>query len=96
MKKFLLSCFLALGFGASAQYSYTGNFEDPGFSAAIYKQFGGGTRTTAAACNGTQGGQLAISSTFTQTGYMIDLNEIGQTGNGQKLDVSFGYKKAST
>lgn len=96
MKKFLLSCFLALGFGANAQYAYVGNFEDPGYNTTIYKQFGGGSRTTAAACNGTNGGQLAISSSATQTGYMIDLSEIGQTGNGQKIDVSVGYKKAST
>lgn len=96
MKKFLLSCFLALGFGANAQYAYVGNFEDPGYNTTIYKQFGGGSRTIAAACNGTNGGQLAISSSATQTGYMIDLSEIGQTGNGQKIDVSVGYKKAST
>ena len=96
MKKLLLSCFFALGFGANAQYAYVGDFEDPGYNTTIYKQFGGGTRTTAAACNGTNGGQLAISSSATQTGYMIDLSEIGQTGNGQITNVSFGYKKAST
>ena len=96
MKKLLLSCFLALGFGANAQYAYVGNFEDPGYNTTIYKQFGGGSRTTAAACNGTNGGQLAISSSATQTGYMVDLSEIGQTGNGQNTNVSFGYKKAST
>lgn len=96
MKKLLLGCFLALGIGASAQYSYVGNFEDPGYNTTIYKQFGGGTRTTAAACNGTYGGQLAISSSVTQTGYMVDLSTIGQTGNGQKIDVSANYKKAAT
>ena len=56
MKKLLLSCFLALGFGANAQYAYVGNFEDPGYNTTIYKQFGGGSRTTAAACNGMNGG----------------------------------------
>ena len=56
MKKLLLSCFFALGFGANAQYAYVGDFEDPGYNTTIYKQFGGGTRTTAAACNGTNGG----------------------------------------
>ena len=96
MKKFLLSCFIALGITANAQYTYTGDFEDPGYNTTIYKQFGGGSRTTAAACSGTNGGQLAISSTVTQTGYMVDLSTIGQTGNGQKIDVSVGYKKAAT
>lgn len=95
MKKFLLSCFIALGMTSNAQYTYTGDFEDPGYNTTTYKQFGNGTRTATAACNGTNGGQLAISSSVTQTGYMIDLNTIGQTGNGQKIDVSVGYKKAA-
>ena len=96
MKKFLLSCFIALGMTSNAQYTYTGDFEDPGYNTTTYKQFGNGTRTATAACNGTNGGQLAISSSVTQTGYMIDLNTIGQTGNGQKIDVSVGYKKAAS
>lgn len=99
MKKFLLSCFLALGFGANAQISYNANFEDagsPGYSTTLYGQFGGGTRTAAAACNGTYGGQLAIATTTTQTGYMVILNQItGQTNNGQSVSVTAGYKKAA-
>jgi hypothetical protein len=96
MKKVLFSCLLGLGLTLNAQYTYTGNFENPGYSTTIYKQFGGGTQATAAACNGTYGGQLAISSTYTSTGYMIDLTTIGQTGNGQKVDVSVSYKKGAT
>ncbi len=96
MKKLLLSCLLGLGLTLNAQYSYTGNFENPGFSTTIYKQFGGGTQATAAACAGTYGGQLAISATYASTGYMIDLSTIGQTGNGQKVDVSVSYKKGAT
>lgn len=96
MKKLLLSCFLGLGLMLNAQYTYTGNFETPGYTTTIYKQFGGGTQATAAACAGTYGGQLAISSTYTSTGYMIDLSTIGQTGNGQKVDVSVSYKKGAT
>lgn len=99
MKKFLLSCFLALGFGANAQITYNANFEDagsPGYSTTLYGQFGGGTRTAAAACNGTYGGQLAIATTTTQTGYMVILNQItGQTNNGQSVSVTAGYKKAA-
>lgn len=87
---------MALGIGAHAQYSYIGDFEDPGYNTTTYKQFGGGSRTTAAACNGVNGGQLAISSTVTQTGFMVDLSTISQSGNGQKVDVSVHYKKAAT
>lgn len=95
MKKFLLSCFLALSIGASAQYSYIGDFENPGYSATIYKQFGGGSQFTGAACNGDNGGRLLTTAAISSTGYMVDLTTIGQTGNGQKVDFSVGYKKAS-
>ncbi len=95
MKKFLLSCCLALGIGTQAQYNYLGDFEDPGYSTTIYKQFSGGTRTTDALCNGQYGGQLALGSLLTSTGYMVDLSTISQTGNGQQLTVSASYKKAS-
>lgn len=95
MKKFLLSCFVALGIGASAQYNYVGDFES-NYTTAIYKQFGGGSRVAAAACNGGFGGQLAISGSFPETGFLIDLAQIGQTGNGQALTVSANYKKAAT
>ena len=93
MKKFLLSCFLALSIGASAQYSYIGDFENPGYSATIYKQFGGGSQFTGAACNGDNGGRLLTTAAISSTGYMVDLTTIGQTGNGQKVDFSVGYKK---
>lgn len=96
MKKILFSFFLGLGLTLNAQYTYTGNFESPGYTTTIYKQFGGGTQATAAACAGTYGGQLAISSTYTSTGYMVDLSTISQTGNGQKVDVSVNYKKGAT
>ena len=95
MKKFLLSCFLALGITSSAQFNYTGDFENPGFNATIYKQFGGGSQQATAACNGAFGGQLLPTATIAQTGYMIDLSTISQTGNGQKVDVSVSYKKAA-
>ena len=99
MKKFLLSCFIAFGLGAHAQITYNADFEDagsPGYSTTLYGQFGGGTRTAAAACNGSYGGQLAIATTTTQTGYMVILNQItGQTNNGQAVSVTAGYKKAA-
>ena len=95
MKKFLLSCFIALGITSSAQYNYMGDFENPGFSPTTYKQFGGGSQFAGAACNGGFGGQLLPTAAITQTGYMVDLNTIGQTNNGQKIDFSVSYKKAS-
>lgn len=94
MKKFLLSCCLALGIGASAQYTYTGDFENPGFNSTIYKQFGGGSQFAGAACNGAFGGRLLTTASIAQTGYMVDLSTIGQTNNGQKADISVSYKKA--
>ena len=94
MRKFLLSCFLALGIAGNAQYNFTGDFES-NYAATIYKQFGGGTRVAAAACAGSFGGQLALSATYTRTGYMVDLTQIGQTGNGQKINVTAKYKKAA-
>ena len=95
MKKFLLSCFLALGIGASAQYNYMGDFETPGFSTAIYKQFGGGSQFAGAACNGANGGRLLPTASIASTGYMVDLSLIGQNNNGQKVDFSVSYKKAN-
>lgn len=97
MKK-IPSCFSLLGINASAQYNYLGNFEKSDVS--IYGQFGGDTITTAAACNGTYGGQLATSACVTQTGWMQMLDVLAdqhpsQTNNSQAATVSIKYKKAS-
>ncbi|MGV4412760.1 GEVED domain-containing protein [Chryseobacterium sp. T1] len=93
MKKLLLSCCLALGIGANAQINYIGDFEE-GYNTTLYGQFGGGSRTTAAACSGTYGGQLAVTNA--NTGYMVVLNEItGQTNNGQQVTASVNYKKGA-
>ena len=94
MKKILLSLSLLIGLGASAQIAFNGDFED-GTYGAIYGQFGGGTRVTTAACNGANGGQLALSSTQTSTGWMIQPAAIPQTSNGQKVDVQVSYKKGA-
>src|SRR6218665_3261548 len=94
MKKILLTCCLALGIGASAQYNFVGDFEG---DALVYGQFGGRTITAAAACTGSLGGQLATSATVTQTGWMVQMDEAGQAalGNGQAINVTLKYKKAS-
>lgn len=97
MKKILFSCMLALGISANAQYDFVGDFEsNPGY----YGQFGGGTTTAAAACTGSLGGQLAIGSvvsgaTLTQSGWMLNLDEVGQISNGQQATLSVSYKKAA-
>lgn len=97
MKKFLLSCFLALGITSSAQYSYTGDFENPGYNVTTYKQFGGGSQTAAAACTGAFGGQITTTASVTRSGWMIDMSTLtSQTNNGQKLDFSVSYKKGAT
>ena len=98
MKKILFSCLLAFGIGVNAQLNYTQDFEgDPtneGFS-----QFGGGSVSNAQFCSGSKSGALAYGGTVTQTGWMGDLLEVGdlvgQTNNGQNLNVSFNYKKAA-
>ncbi len=90
MKKVLFSCFLAMGVCASAQYDFLGDFES---TASNYGQFGGGTITAAAACNGAAGGQLALSASTTQTGWMVQLDATGQISNGQAATVTASYKK---
>jgi hypothetical protein len=94
MNKFLLSCFLALGIGANAQYNSLQNFDDD--TTGTY-HFGNGTFNTTAAnvCSGTTTGALAFTAAAPQTGWMTDLEELGQTGNGQAVTVSINYKKAA-
>lgn len=95
MKKILLSCLLAVGIGANAQFNITGDFDTNTDVSGLYGQFGGGTITAAAACTGTNGGQLAISTSVTQTGWMIIPSAAGQVTNGQKVTLNISYKKAS-
>lgn len=97
MKKILFSCLVALGFGANAQFSHVGDFEDD-TNVGQYGQFGTGTITAAAACAGSFGGQLAIVTATSQTGWMVQLDVLeaeGQVNNGQKADLSISYKKAA-
>ena len=83
MKKILLSLSLLLGIGASAQLSFNGDFEDGTFG-GTYGQFGGGFRTPLAMCTGTQGGEIVLSSSLPQSGWMIQgAGLVGQTNNGQ-------------
>ncbi|MDP2453427.1 MULTISPECIES: GEVED domain-containing protein [unclassified Kaistella] len=93
MKKILLACFMALGITSNAQYNYTGDFEGGENPGPGYAQFGGGAVVASAACNGAFGGEIAISNTYTNSGWMVDTSDLPQTGNGQKVSLSASYKK---
>ncbi len=96
MKKILFSCLLAFGIGANAQIDYTQDFE--GDTAGMI-QFGGGGFNTVNYCSAITSGSLTYSASVTQTGWLANLLEVadatGQTNNGQKIDVTFSYKKAA-
>ncbi|SDE97936.1 GEVED domain-containing protein [Epilithonimonas hungarica] len=96
MKKILFSCLLALGIGVNAQYDFTEGFEEDMIGMG---QFGGGGTTTTNVCSGAVAGSLTYSATVTQTGWFANLLEVGdyygQVDNGQKIDVSFKYRKAA-
>ena len=96
MKKILFSCLLALGIGVNAQYDFTEDFEGDMVGMG---HFGGGGLNTVNYCSAGTSGSLTYSATVTQTGWFANLVEVadyyGQTGNGQKIDVSFKYKKAA-
>ncbi len=96
MKKILFSCLLALGIGVNAQYDFTEDFEGDMIGMG---QFGGGGVNTVNVCSGAAAGSLTYSATVTQTGWFANLLEVGdyygQVDNGQKIDVSFKYRKAA-
>ena len=96
MKKILFSCLLALGIGVNVQYAFTEDFEG---DAAGMIQFGGGGFNTVNFCSAGTSGSLTYSATVTQTGWLANLLEkgdaTGQTNNGQKLDITFSYKKGA-
>ncbi|WDF46770.1 T9SS type A sorting domain-containing protein [Chryseobacterium sp. KACC 21268] len=96
MKKILFSCLLALGVGVNAQLDFSEDFEG---DATGMIQFGGGGFNTVNYCSATTSGSLTYSATVTQTGWLANLLEkgdlTGQSNNGQKLDITFSYKKAA-
>lgn len=102
MKKFLLSCFLALGVGASAQYTANVNFETGDFSSTNtqgFTWFGyGGVNSTAANSCSTANSWIAQFQNVAanlEAGFAMDFSvyQGGQTNNGNKIDVSVNYKK---
>lgn len=98
MKKFLLTCSLALGIGASAQVLVHESFESGG---TVYTGF---TTTnlvnytlTGSTCEATVGTQAlgrALSSTATSA--VLDYNSGTVTSNGKKIDVSVNYQQWGT
>lgn len=96
MKKILFSCLLALGVGVNAQLDFTEDFEG---DATGMISFGGGGFNTVNYCSAATSGSLTYSANVVQTGWLANLLEkgdlTGQNNNGQKLDVTFSYKKAA-
>ncbi|GGG54786.1 T9SS type A sorting domain-containing protein [Epilithonimonas arachidiradicis] len=96
MKKILFSCLLALGIGVNAQYDFTENFEGDLIGMG---QFGGGSLNSVNYCSASTSGAITYSTSVTRSGWFAQLAEVsdyyGQTGNGQKINVSFSYKKAA-
>ncbi|WP_312766646.1 GEVED domain-containing protein [Epilithonimonas sp.] len=95
MKKLLLSCFLALGIGANAQYNYTA---DPTTDANLI--YFAATPTTTTGCVGGGLSQTG-NATNTQIGAGINLTTLTdsdplQTNNGQAATVTLSYKKTGT
>ena len=100
MKKILFSCLLALGIGVNAQYDFSQDFEGTDFTGwSFFGPQGTGTINTANFCGGAKSGGLTYTAATPQTGWFADLLELGdatgQSDNGQKINVSFKYKKAA-
>lgn len=102
MKKLLLSCFLALGIGANAQYAANVNFESGDFSATntggfTWFGYGGVNSTAANSCSVANSwiGQFQNVAGSLDAGFAIDMSAYqgGQVSNGNKIEVSVNYKK---
>ncbi len=96
MKKILFSCLLALGIGVNAQYDFKEDFEENQIGLS---HFGGASLNTTNYCSAVVSGALTYTTSVNRTGWFIRLQEISdfysQTDNGQKINVSFSYKKAA-
>lgn len=98
MKKFLLSCCLALGIGANAQVLVHESFENgsvtfPGFTTTGLSNFTL-TGSTCEATVGTQALGRALSSTVATA--VLDYNSGTVTSNGKKIDISLNYQQWGT
>lgn len=98
MKKFLLSCSLALGIGANAQVLVHESFESGGTAYTGFTTTGLSNFTlTGSACEATVGTQAlgrALSSLNTTA--VLDYNSGAVTSNGKKIDVSVNYQQWGT
>jgi hypothetical protein len=98
MKKFLLSCSLALGIGANAQVLVHESFESGGTAYTGFTTTGLSNFTlTGSTCEATVGTQAlgrALSSTVTSA--VLDYNSGTVTSNGKKIDVSVNYQQWGT
>lgn len=100
MKKFLLTCFLAFGIGASAQVLVHESFESggttfPGFTTTSLSNF----TLTGSACESTVGKQaLGRALTSTATTAVLEYNSAtaGAATNGKKIDISVNNQQWGT
>lgn len=94
MKKFLLSCFVALGIGATAQITVNEEFES---SPVQNFSISGGyqpNRYTDGGCNGDNGGygsNIYAGTSSSQTVNIIYTKPASVTANGKKIDITFNY-----
>ncbi|SHK03026.1 GEVED domain-containing protein [Epilithonimonas mollis] len=100
MKKILFSCLLALGIGVNAQYDFSQDFESDDLTGwTFFGAQGTAGFNTVNFCSGARSGVLNYSTATPRTGWMAELLDIsdftGQTDNGQKVNVTFKYKKAT-
>ncbi|MDO3426952.1 fibronectin type III domain-containing protein [Chryseobacterium sp. APV1] len=88
MKKFLLSCMMALGIGASAQISYTYDWEPTGLGSWTTSGSGSFSRNTTTPCNGTA--SVRANNYYNLSSYLVSPALTGT--NGGDLTVGFSYK----
>ncbi|MCD9856366.1 T9SS type A sorting domain-containing protein [Epilithonimonas sp. JDS] len=92
MKKFLLTCSLALGLGANAQIFVSESFETAAYTANGFVFTGGySPNTYLAGCDGTIaiGSNLYGTNVAYNTSTLVYTKPASVTANGKKIDVSF-------
>ncbi len=94
MKKILFSCLVGLGIGANAQYNVYETFDSTSELDGLIT-FGSGAALTTNSCVGDGAVIWTMGTNVTQAGPAIDFTSMDtpQHSNGQKVTVSYKYKK---
>lgn len=95
MKKLLLSCALALGIGANAQYDLTQGFSST-TGVGVFGAGGAGINSTVFCTAAPSISQTNANSTAGSGGVFQQLGAINQFSNGNKVEVSMSYRKANS